>query len=182
MLLSKPVWMPAMAVPINVTATMPMITPSAVNIERVLLDFICANAIFQVSGWFVRQDDGGIVDQGARDRDALALAARQLVRLVEQTVAQADVAQTLRRPLFARLGIDPRVNQRQLHVPQTGGAREKIEGLENKSDLAVPDRSQLVIIHRGNILAVEFVTARARRIKTAEHIHESRFTTAARPH
>src|SRR5205085_3482654 len=72
--------------------------------------------------------------------------------------------------------------QRQLHVPQTGGAREKIEGLENKSDLAVPDRSQLVIIHRGNILAVEFVTARARRIKTAEHIHESRFTTAARPH
>jgi hypothetical protein len=41
--------MPVMAVPINVTATMPMITPSAVNIERVLLDCICAKAIFQLS-------------------------------------------------------------------------------------------------------------------------------------
>ena len=49
MLLSKPVWMPAIAVPIKVTATIPMITPRAVNIERVLFACICASAIFQLS-------------------------------------------------------------------------------------------------------------------------------------
>ena len=49
MLLSKPVEMPLIAVPISVTATMPMITPSAVSMERVLFAGICASAIFQLS-------------------------------------------------------------------------------------------------------------------------------------
>ena len=49
MLLSKPVEMPLIAVPIKVTATMPIITPSAVSMERVLFAAICAAAIFQLS-------------------------------------------------------------------------------------------------------------------------------------
>ena len=38
----KPVSMPPMAVPMSVTATMPMMTPSAVRNERVRLAAICA--------------------------------------------------------------------------------------------------------------------------------------------
>ena len=38
-----------MAVPINVTATIPMMTPSAVKVERILLERICDAAIFQLS-------------------------------------------------------------------------------------------------------------------------------------
>src|ERR1700688_2320031 len=49
MLLSKPIEIPPIAVPINVTATMPMITPSAVSVERVRFERICAAAIFQLS-------------------------------------------------------------------------------------------------------------------------------------
>src|ERR1700681_1712818 len=49
MLLSKPIEIPPIAVPINVTATMPMITPSAVRVERVRFERICAPAIFQLS-------------------------------------------------------------------------------------------------------------------------------------
>ena len=45
----NPVLMPPMAVPIKVTATMPMITPSAVRNERVRLAAICAYAIRQLS-------------------------------------------------------------------------------------------------------------------------------------
>jgi hypothetical protein len=37
--------MPLMAVPIRVTATIPMITPSAVRIERIVFARICAKAI-----------------------------------------------------------------------------------------------------------------------------------------
>ena len=37
--------MPRMAVPMSVTATMPMITPSAVRAERILFARICAKAM-----------------------------------------------------------------------------------------------------------------------------------------
>ena len=46
---SKPTWIPPIAVPINVTATIPIMTPSAVRVERVMFDRICATAIFQLS-------------------------------------------------------------------------------------------------------------------------------------
>src|SRR5689334_21339644 len=49
MLLSNPTWIPEIAVPMSVTATIPMITPSAVSVERVLFERICATAIFQLS-------------------------------------------------------------------------------------------------------------------------------------
>src|SRR4051794_17897015 len=49
MLLSNPTWIPPIAVPISVTATIPMMTPSAVSVERVLFERICATAIFQLS-------------------------------------------------------------------------------------------------------------------------------------
>src|ERR1041384_7182868 len=49
MLLSNPTWIPPIAVPMRVTATIPMITPSAVSVERVLFERICATAIFQLS-------------------------------------------------------------------------------------------------------------------------------------
>ena len=38
----NPVLMPPMAVPMSVTATMPMMTPSAVRKERVRFAWICA--------------------------------------------------------------------------------------------------------------------------------------------
>jgi hypothetical protein len=42
---SKPTLMPAIAVPISVTATMPMITPSAVRADLILFALIWAPAI-----------------------------------------------------------------------------------------------------------------------------------------
>ena len=46
---SKPISMPLMADPISVTAMMPMITPSAVRIERILCARIWLNAIRKLS-------------------------------------------------------------------------------------------------------------------------------------
>src|SRR5438067_9079116 len=99
-----------------------------------------------------------------------------------QAVAQTDIAQTLRRSFFACLGIDSGVDQRQFDVAQAGGTRKQIKGLENKPDLMVPDRGQLVIVHRGHVLSVELVTARAGGVEATEHVHEGRFAAAARSH
>ena len=41
----NPVSMPRMAVPMRVTATMPMMTPSAVRTERILFARICVSAM-----------------------------------------------------------------------------------------------------------------------------------------
>jgi hypothetical protein len=49
MLLSNPIEIPAIAVPINVTATIPMMTPNAVSVERVMFERIWEAAIFQLS-------------------------------------------------------------------------------------------------------------------------------------
>ena len=58
----------------------------------------------------------------------------------------------------------------------------KIEGLENETDLLVPDLGQLVAIHRGNVFAVKLVMPGAGRIEAAQHVHEGRFAAAARAH
>src|SRR5260370_14721749 len=47
----------------------------------------------EVAGLLVGQDDPGAPDQGARDRDPLLLAARQLARTMGLAVPQADLLQ-----------------------------------------------------------------------------------------
>jgi hypothetical protein len=54
--------------------------------------------------------------------------------------------------------------------------------LEDEPDLAIANRGQLVAVHLRDILAVEFVASGARRIEAAEHVHQSGFAAAARPH
>src|SRR5206468_12817052 len=66
----------------------------------------------EVASRFVSQNDGGPVDKRTRDSYALALTAREFVRFVMNPIAQANIGQNFRRTLFARLRIDPRVNER----------------------------------------------------------------------
>ena len=74
------------------------------------------------------------------------------------------------------------VEQGQLHIFQGGSAREKIETLKNKTELAIANVGQLVAIESGNVEAIEQVTAARRPIEATEHIHQSRFARAARTH
>ncbi len=58
-----------------------------------------------------------VVDQRACDRDALLLAAGQLIRVVAEPLAQADALQRLGRTLAAFLGVaHAGIEQRQLDV------------------------------------------------------------------
>src|SRR5205814_1681774 len=75
----------------------------------------------EVAGRLVGEKDGGPVDQGSRNRDALALAAREFVWFVMDAVGQADVSERAQRhgPAFFRShsGID----ERQLYVMKSIG-------------------------------------------------------------
>ena len=84
-----------------------------------------------------------LVDQGAGDGDALALAAGELVGLVVHAVAQADPLQRRARPLPPLGAREAGVDQRQLDVVQGVGARQQVEGLEDEADLLVADGREL---------------------------------------
>ena len=82
----------------------------------------------EVTGRLVGQDDRRIVDQGAGDGDALALPAGEFVRLVRQRGRPARRRRSAwARPLLAFLRIDPGVDQRQLDIPQAGGAGRRLK-------------------------------------------------------
>ena len=47
----------------------------------------------QISGWFVGEDQGGIVSQSAGDRDALLLAPTELRRSMSGAMLEANLVQ-----------------------------------------------------------------------------------------
>jgi hypothetical protein len=57
------------------------------------------------------------------------------------------------------------VDERQLHIAQRVGPREEIERLEDKPDLAVADVRELVVLHCRDIVAIELVSSRGRRVE-----------------
>ena len=54
-----------------------------------------AGARVEVAGRLVGEDHLGLADEGARDRDALLLSARELARMVIEPLAEADALERL---------------------------------------------------------------------------------------
>jgi hypothetical protein len=84
-----------------------------------------------------------------------------------------------RQPLFA---LHTRINQRQLDVVQSVGARQQIEGLEDETDLLVANSGELAVVHRRDELAVQPVFAVIGRIEAADHVHQRGLTGTRRTH
>src|SRR5207253_2189434 len=81
----------------------------------------------EVAGWFVGEEERGLVDERACNGHALALAAGELVWLVVHAVAETDVRERFLRHLAALHARDARVDERELDVLQCCGAREQVE-------------------------------------------------------
>ena len=97
------------------------------------------------AGRLVGQDQLRPVDQRARDRHALLLAAGQLGRRVAGALGQARRAPAPRSARSCALGrLDAGIDHRQLDVLQRAGARQQVELLEHEADAAVADRRQRV--------------------------------------
>ena len=126
----------------------------------------------EVAGGLVGEDDGGAVDQGAGDGDALPLAAGELVGLVIHARFEADIGQRLLGALNALGGRRAVVDQRQLHVVQRSGAGKQIECLEDEADFLVANAGQLIVVEFADELAVEPVSAFGWRIEAADEIHQ----------
>ncbi len=113
----------------------------------------------EVSGGLVGEDDGGAVDEGAGDGDALALAAGELVGLVHHAGAEVDGLEDGLGAGGALGGGGAVVDEGQLDVVERGGAGEEIEGLEDEADLLVANAGEFVVVELGDVVAVEPVAA-----------------------
>ena len=88
---------------------------------------------------------GGSATEGAGQRHALLLAARELAGIVAEAVAEADRAQ---RRLGAVEGVGAAGEfQRDRDVLQRRHGRDQVEGLEHDADMVAAEARQRVLVH-----------------------------------
>src|SRR4029077_1192858 len=112
----------------------------------------------------------------------LLLAARKLRGEMVGAFGEPDEPERLERASPALPLVEAGVERGQLRVFKRGGAGGKIESLENKPDLAIPNAGQLPFVEPGHVNAFEQVTTGARFIEAAEDVHEGRLAAAAGAH
>ena len=142
--------------------TMMMVMPTLVQFLKNSHD-LDARAAVEIAGRLVGQHNFRIVDQRARDRDALLLATGKLARMMIFAALQTDRRQN-GVSLFAQLRIRQAmfaVKQRQLDVFARRSARQQIKALKNETEFAIANVGQLIAIEPGNVRVIEKVTAGA---------------------
>ena len=143
--------------------------------------FLAAAAV-QGAGRLVRQDDAGVVHQRAGDGHALLLAARQGRRAVVQPRAHAQPVQKRCCPRAAReCGLAP-VDGGDFDVAKRGQFRQQVIPLEDEAKAFAPQRRQLGIVQRADVLARETVGAGAGPVQAAQDVHQRGLARPGRPH
>ncbi len=141
-----------------------------------------ARGAVEVTGRLVGEEDAGRVHQRAGDRDALPLAAGELVRPVLHAVGEADASERVRGLYPSILCPETRVDQRQLDIIERRGAGQQVEGLKDEADLLVSDAGELVVVEVGHPMAVEPVLPGGRAVEAADQIHQGGLARSRRPH
>jgi len=115
-----------------------------------------AGARVQVSSGLVRQKDRGLIDERPGDADTLLLATGKLGGEVVGPVCQPNAIKR-RAGAFVPVAAIARVQERQFHIGDCGGAWKQVVGLEHEPELTVAYRSEFIVIQARDILAVEQV-------------------------
>ena len=136
----------------------------------------------QRAGRLVGQQQLRLADNGARDRNALALTAGELIRPEGQTVAQPHTAQGVLRQLTALVFAHAAIEQRQGDVIHGAQLRQQIKALEHKAQQPVTHLGEVIEARVAQILAVEQEFSACRHIQTADQVHQRRLARAGRTH
>ena len=129
----------------------------------------------------VGQHDRGVADQRARDRDALALAARQLVGALVDVRAEADRLEHRLGPP-AQLGprMAPGGPQAELDVLRRGERGQQVVLLEDEADAAA-HLLEGGLVRTAQFLAEDADAARLRGAQRADQREQRRLARARRP-
>ena len=124
----------------------------------------------------------GIGDDGARDADALLLAARQLTRIVLGAIRQPDDLQRDARALLPLRLRELREQQRQLDVLLGRQHGQQVVELEDEPDVLRAPLRELAAAEGAHRHAVHFDGAAGRRVEAADQIEQRRLAGSRRSH
>ena len=110
------------------------------------------NAV-EVSRWLIGDDQHGIGDDGAGDRNPLLLAAGQLRGIVIRAIRQRYHRQREFHPLTPLPSRQPRQQQRQLHIFKCGQHRHQVVELKNEADARGAPIRQIGFSENGEVLS-----------------------------
>ena len=125
------------------------------------------------AGRLVAEEHVGPLGDGARDGDALLLAARELRREVIEPIAEADERERLARVerVVGDLG-----DQRD--VLARGQAGDQVVELEDEADVAPPVARQLVLVGVGEVGAAIDDAAGGADVEAAQDVEQRRLAAA----
>ena len=148
------------------------------------LHHLDARPRIEVARRLVRKQDRRLGHQRARDRHALLLTARQLIRMMMRAVGKPDRGKRRHRllPPLAHRTLVAVVEQRQLHVLDGRRSRQQVEALKHEPDRRVPHVRELVPRQRRDVAAVQHVAPARRLVEAAEDVHESGLSGSRRSH
>ena len=122
----------------------------------------------------VEQEDLGLADDGAAERHALPLAARERLRLAAQEGCEAQLLGHGPHPALDLGARDPPPAQPESDVLEHGHVRVEGVGLEHHGDVPVLGR------HRVHHPAVDAHLARGDRLEPGDHAERRRLAAAGR--
>ena len=136
----------------------------------------------EVAGRLIRKDQRLVADDGARNRNPLLLAARELARHMFGAMGNSHAFHDVRDTLPAFLRRHLVIEQRQLDVLGHAELVDEIEALEDETDVLLAYDAALRLGVLRDILVKEEVVAVARIIEQADDIEQRGFATARRAH
>ena len=149
-------------------------------IERLeQLDDVRAGVAVEVAGGLVGEEHARRVAEGARDGDALLLAAGELVgkwcaRSPSPTRASSSRRARRRAVVAAQL-------ERDLHVLERGERGDELEALEDEADFRPAELRALIFVEAREIGAVEQHGAARRDVESGEQAEQRRLAAARGP-
>ena len=132
------------------------------------------------AGRLVGEHDARLADEGARDGDALLLAARELGRSVAAALVEADAVQDVADDGPAQpLAGEPR---RQRDVLLGGQRAEQVEGLEDEADPLAAQAGEGSLVETVELELVEVDAALRRPVQARGDLQQRRLPGARRAH
>ncbi len=137
-----------------------------------------AGGAIEIAGRLVGHQELGLARKGARDRDALLLAAGQLPRIVPHPLGETDARKPRARALAGF--VHPRELERQHHVLERSQRGQQLERLEDEAQQPRTQRSARVLVLRRQRHAVDRHFARRRPVEPGQQTQQRRLAGAGR--
>ena len=132
----------------------------------------------QISGRFIGQNDGGIVEERAGECDALAFAARQFGRVVRHDAFEAEDGEKFPAAFFAGRAAFSGDHAGDLDVFDCREIREQVVKLENEADFPAAESREFGGGKRAQGLPFDNYFTGGGMIEAAENLQERRLPRA----